>query len=101
MRGVVFDLSLPKYALARGLGKWVPSLYYGKRSCVSLRDNVAEPRKPGEGWISLAPTLSGVCGSDLATIFLHNSPALEPLSSMPCVLGHEVVARATEKVGSI
>jgi threonine dehydrogenase-like Zn-dependent dehydrogenase len=101
MRGVVFDLSLPKYALARGLGKWVPSLYYGKRSCVSLRDNVAEPRKPGEGWASLAPILSGVCGSDLATIFLHNSPSLEPLSSMPCVLGHEVLARALEPVGSI
>lgn len=96
----MFDLSLARYALAKGLGKWVPSLYYGKGSCLRL-DEVPEPRKPGAGWAKLAPIYAGVCGSDLATIFMHSSPALEPLSSMPCVLGHEVVARVVEPAGSL
>jgi L-iditol 2-dehydrogenase len=98
MRGVVFDLSLPKYALARGLGRWVPSLYYGKRSCLRL-DDVAPPVRRDRDWATLAPTLAGLCGSDLALIMLHSSPSLEPLSSMPCVLGHEVLARVVESTG--
>src|SRR5688572_8966589 len=100
MRGVVFDLSLPRYALARGLGKWMPSLYYGKASCIRLAD-VPEPRPPGADWAGLQPVLAGLCGSDLATIFLHQSPVLEPMSSMPCVLGHEVLARVIRPVGGL
>lgn len=99
MRGVVFDLSLPRYALAKGLGRWAPSLYHGPASCLRL-DEVAEPKRPGPGWVKLASMYSGLCGSDLALIYFKSTPVLQPFSSMPCVLGHEILARVTEASGS-
>lgn len=98
MRGVVFDLSLPRYALAKGLGRWRPSLYYGRGSCLSLRD-VPAPRKPGPGWVMLEPIYAGICGTDLSTIYLSASPVMEHMGSTPCVLGHEIVARVVEASG--
>ena len=95
MRGVVFDLSLARYALAKGLGRWVPALYTGRASCLSLRE-LPEPRPPDDRWAVLAPTHAGLCGSDLATIFLETPPSLEPFSSFPCVLGHEILARVVQ-----
>lgn len=92
MRGVVFDLSLARYALAKGFGRWVPALYTGRASCLGLRE-LPDPHPPDDRWGLLAPTHAGICGSDLATIYLHASPALEPFSSFPCVLGHEILAR--------
>jgi threonine dehydrogenase-like Zn-dependent dehydrogenase len=98
MRALVFDLSLLKYGLAKALGKRLPSLYYGAGSCLQLRD-VAEPRLRGPEWAKVAVTATGFCGSDLSTILLKYSPSLSPFSSMPCVLGHEILGRL-EEVGS-
>jgi L-iditol 2-dehydrogenase len=95
MRAVVFDLSIPKYALAKTLGKRLPSLYYGRGSCLSLRD-VPEPELRGPAWAKIAVEATGFCGSDLSTILLKYSPALSPFSSMPCVLGHEIFGRVAE-----
>ncbi len=101
MRGVVFDLSLTRYAAAKALGKWVPALYHGAPSCLRLADDVPEPRKPGPGWHALAPVLTGFCGSDLAVIFLKYSPAMSPFSSSPSVLGHEILGRLLEPAGAL
>jgi len=98
MRAVVFDLSLVRYGLAKALGKRLPSLYYGKPSCLSLRE-LAEPALRGPAWVKVAVDACGFCGSDLSTIFLKYSPALSPFSSMPCVLGHEIFGRL-EEVGA-
>ena len=95
MRGVVFDVSLARYALAKALGKKVPSLYYGALSCLSLRE-VAEPMLRGPAWAKVAVDAAGFCGSDLATVLLKMSPALTPFSSFPAVLGHEIFGRLTE-----
>ncbi len=95
MKGLVFDLSLPRYALAKGLGKALPSLYTGRLSCLSLRE-VPEPVPPGPGWVKLKNRMAGMCGSDLATIFLKASPQLEPFNSFPAVLGHEILAEVAE-----
>jgi L-iditol 2-dehydrogenase len=95
MRAVVFDLSLIKYGLAKALGKRVPALYYGKPSCLSLRD-VPEPTLRGPAWAKVAVESCGFCGSDLSTILLKYSPSLSPFSSMPCVLGHEIFGRLAE-----
>src|SRR6476469_2814656 len=95
MRAVVFDLNLVKYGLAKALGKRVPSLYYGKRSCLSLRD-VPEPTLRGPDWVKARVEACGFCGSDLSTILFKMSPSLSPFSSMPCVLGHEIFARLSE-----
>ncbi|MCY0879929.1 MAG: zinc-binding dehydrogenase [Firmicutes bacterium] len=49
-----------------------------------------------EGWVPLAPVLSGICGSDLAILRGRSSPYLAPLVSFPAVFGHEVVARTLD-----
>ena len=53
--------------------------------------DVPEPELPARDWIRVLPTLSGICGSDLAAIGGHASLYLDPLTSYPFVPGHEVV----------
>ena len=55
-----------------------------------LRD-IDAPALPGDGWVRVRPRLSGICGSDLATVDGHASRYFEPLVSFPFVPGHEVV----------
>lgn len=50
------------------------------------------PRLPGEDWFRLKPILSGICGSDLATVDGRSSRYFEEIVSFPFVPGHEVVA---------
>jgi L-iditol 2-dehydrogenase len=95
MRAIVFDLSLARYALAKALGKQLPSLYWGPLSCVSLRE-VPEPTLRGPAWAKVAVEASGFCGSDLSTVLLKMSPSLSPFSSFPAVLGHEIFGRLSE-----
>jgi threonine dehydrogenase-like Zn-dependent dehydrogenase len=45
------------------------------------------------------PSLSGICGSDLASVAAHGSPFFAPLTSFPFTFGHEVVGTVAE-VGS-
>ena len=47
---------------------------------------------PGPDWVRLTPRLSGICGSDLATIDARASRYFEPIVSFPFTPGHEVVA---------
>jgi threonine dehydrogenase-like Zn-dependent dehydrogenase len=51
-----------------------------------------EPELPTPEWVRLRPRLSGICGSDLATIDARSSRYFEPIVSFPFTLGHEVVA---------
>lgn len=95
MRAVVFDLSIAKYALAKALGKRIPSLYYGRPSCLQLRD-VPEPSLRGPDWAKVRVEACGFCGSDLSTILFKMSPSMSPFSSFPSVLGHEIFGRLTE-----
>jgi len=92
MRALVFDLSIPKYLVARALGPKRRRAHYGAGTCVHLRD-VAEPTPPDRSWARIAPELVGLCGTDLATIFFKLSPVMSAVSSTPCVLGHEIFAR--------
>jgi len=91
MKALVFDLSIPKYLVARALGPQRRRLHYGAGTCFSLRD-VAPPTPPDREWGVIAPKLVGVCGTDLATIFFKLSPALSAVSSSPAIAGHEVFA---------
>jgi threonine dehydrogenase-like Zn-dependent dehydrogenase len=92
MRALVFDLSIPKYLVARAAGPKHRRLFLGAGSCTSLRD-VADPRPHDGTWATVAPQLVGVCGTDLATVFFKLSPVLSALSSSPSTLGHEIFAR--------
>lgn len=55
--------------------------------------DVDPPELPGPGWHRVTPLLSGICGSDLATVDGHAARYFEPLVSFPFVPGHEVVGR--------
>ena len=57
---------------------------------LSLRD-VDEPELPAGDWLRLRPRLSGICGSDLATIDGRSSRYFEPIVSFPFTPGHEIV----------
>lgn len=98
MKAIVYDFSIPKYLAATALGKWFPSLYYGKLSALSMQD-IEEPDLLGDDWIKLKTTYAGVCGSDMGAILGKTSPALTPFNSFPSVLGHEILGVVTE-VGS-
>jgi len=50
------------------------------------------PDLPGEGWQRIYPRLTGICGSDLATIDGRSSRYFEDYVSFPFVPGHEIVA---------
>ena len=59
-------------------------------SMLKLGD-VQEPVLPTRDWVRVRPSVSGICGSDLAAIGGHVSLYLDPLTSYPFVPGHEVV----------
>ena len=55
--------------------------------------NIDAPELPGEGWHRVRPLLTGICGSDLATVEGHASTYFENWVSFPFVPGHEIVGR--------
>ncbi len=98
MKGVTFRISIPRYAAARSLGRLSPSFLTGRLSGLRLED-VEAPALPGPDWVKLDVIACGVCGSDLSALRYAGSPAMEPFSSFPAVLGHEILGRVSE-VGS-
>jgi threonine dehydrogenase-like Zn-dependent dehydrogenase len=96
MRGVVLDVSVPRYLLGRGLGPVTDWVLFGGGSGLGLRRDLALPRLPGPAWCRLEVLAAGVCGTDLNTLAFKVSPAMEPFASFPAVLGHEILARVAE-----
>lgn len=89
MKALVFERSTARYAAASVLGRVRPGS--GARvGPLSLQD-IPEPPLPGPDWVRVRPRLSGICGSDLATIDGASSRYFEPIVSFPFVPGHEVV----------
>lgn len=95
MIAVQFRKSIARYLALRALGRRVPRLYTGPLSMISLRE-LPDPQLPTPRWVRVSPTLSGICGSDLATVCAKGSPYFSPLTSTPFILGHELVGRITE-----
>lgn len=98
MIAIEFRKSIPRYLTLRLIGPRWPGFYTGAASSISLGE-LPEPDLPNPRWVRITPILSGICGSDLATVCAKGSPCLSPLTSTPFVLGHEVVGTVTE-VGS-
>jgi threonine dehydrogenase-like Zn-dependent dehydrogenase len=89
VKALVVERNLPRFAAAR-----VASILGSGRGAgigpLQLLDAVA-PERPGDDWFPLRPLLSGICGSDLATLDGRTSRYFEDMVSFPFVPGHEVV----------
>jgi threonine dehydrogenase-like Zn-dependent dehydrogenase len=93
MSTLLFERSLPRFAAARV----VSSFGSGRGAGVGplrLVDRDA-PRVPAADWVHVEPVLSGICGSDLATLDGRSSRYFEDIVSFPFVPGHEVVGTVT------
>ena len=95
MEAIQYHKSIPRYLAMRHLGKRWRGLYTSPFSCVHLVD-IPEPELPTPEWVKVKTRLSGICGSDLATITSKGSPYFSPFTSTPFVLGHEIVGEIAE-----
>ncbi|MGZ8586027.1 MAG: zinc-dependent alcohol dehydrogenase, partial [Actinomycetota bacterium] len=92
--------SAPRYLTARAVGDRLPGLLSGPLAPMRLV-NKKDPEVRGPGWARVRPRLSGICGSDLATIGGKSSFYFSPLVSMPFVPGHEVVGELIDDVDEL
>ncbi len=90
MKALQVERSVPRFAMARIASEWKAGAG-GRYGPLRLVD-VLPPELPGPGWHRLLPRMSGICGSDLATVDGRSSRWFEPIVSFPFVPGHEVVA---------
>lgn len=95
MRAVSFDVTVPRYVLGKSLGRFTESALFGGLSGVRYGD-VPEPPLPGDDWVRIEVLRAGICGTDIGTLTLAASPAMEPFGSFPAVLGHEILGRVVE-----
>jgi threonine dehydrogenase-like Zn-dependent dehydrogenase len=92
--------SAPRYLTARAVGERAPGLVAGPLAPLRL-STLKDPKPPGAGWARVRPLLSGICGSDIATISGRSSFYFSPLVSMPFVPGHEVVGELLDDCGDL
>ena len=95
MEAIQYHKSIPRYLAMRYFGKRWRGLYTSPFSCVHLVD-IPEPELVTPEWVKVKTRLSGICGSDLATITAKGSPYFSPFTSTPFVLGHEIVGEIVE-----
>jgi threonine dehydrogenase-like Zn-dependent dehydrogenase len=89
MRALRIERKLSRFAAAR-----VASAFGSGRGAQvgPLRlVEVAAPHPPSADWYPVAPVLSGICGSDLASVDGRSSLYFEDIVSFPFILGHEVL----------
>lgn len=94
-KGIVFKKSVLRWLLVRLISPRFPSFSCGSLSCIDFTE-VQQPILPTPEWVRIKPVLSGICGSDTATIMCKGSPYFSPLTSTPFILGHEVVGVVKE-----
>ena len=99
MRAVVFQKSIPRYAVMKLAGpkraaRWATGSLRSMHTAKLV--DIPEQPLPGKEWIRVKPILTGVCGSDLSVICSKGSPYFSPLTSSPFVFGHEVVGTITD-----
>jgi threonine dehydrogenase-like Zn-dependent dehydrogenase len=87
--------SMSRYVAAKAVGRRFPGLLAGPMTPLRLVHRDA-PHVRHDGWVRVRPRLSGICGSDLATLSGHASLYLSAVVSMPFVPGHEVVGETLD-----
>ena len=104
MKALRVERTIPRFAAAAVTGR-LGSTRLGTGTTTRLgplRLRSIDPPEPiGPQWVEILPRLSGICGSDLATIDASASRYFEPIVSFPFVPGHEVVADLPVAVGTL
>ena len=83
MEALVFERKPVRYVAAAAASRVVPGAGGGVGP-LRLRD-IDPPELPGPEWHTIRPRLTGICGSDLATVEGRSSRYFEPLVSFPFV----------------
>ena len=94
MRALVVERKPLRFAAARAASE-VDSGRGARVGPLRLKD-VPEPAAPAADWVRVRPLLSGICGSDLATVDGRSSRWFESVVSFPFTPGHEVVGEAED-----
>lgn len=94
-----FSRSVPRYAASRVAGRAAPGLI--SRVAPLRLAHYDDPEPPGDGWVRVAPRLSGICGSDLAMLAGDASFYFSPIVSTPFVPGHEIVGTLLDATSSL
>ncbi len=89
MKALLYSPSVPRYLIARVLGRRTPP------ALIPLRLVEMPTPEPPEGWVRVRVRLAGICGSDLALFFGKSSPILAPFFSFPAVPGHEILGEVS------
>jgi threonine dehydrogenase-like Zn-dependent dehydrogenase len=102
MKAVLADLSTARYVWTAAAGKVKADAGWGPGGLMRLVDLPEPPLPPGEGWVRLAPELSGICGSDVGLAHAKNSFVMSAFyAESRAVPGHEVVAVVTRGSGRL
>ena len=92
VKALLFERREARYAAAAVTSRILPGT---GASVGPLRlTDIDPPELPGDDWVRVVPTLTGICGSDLSTIDGHSSGYFDGKVSFPFVPGHEVVGTA-------
>jgi threonine dehydrogenase-like Zn-dependent dehydrogenase len=89
VKSLVFERNLPRFAASR-VASTFGSGWGAAIGPLRLLET-DPPELPGADWTRVTPLLSGICGSDLATLDGRSSRYFEHIVSFPFVPGHEVV----------
>ena len=95
MIAVQYHKGVSRFLATRYLGRYWESICTSPLGTTRLVD-LPEPSLPSAEWVRMRPALSGICGSDLATVAARGSTYFAPFTSCPFVLGHEVVGEIVE-----
>lgn len=103
MRTMYVDISIPRIALTRAMGKVSSSAYFAPTSPLKLAD-ITDPPLPGDEWVRVRNHMCGICGSDLHQIFVDAGLDIAPVA-LPAhkriYLGHEMVGEIVEKGSAV
>jgi threonine dehydrogenase-like Zn-dependent dehydrogenase len=98
MKTLYLDISIPRIALTRILGRFSRSAYFAPTSPLHLAD-LPDPPLPAGNWVRVRNRMCGICGSDLHQIFVDAGLDVAPVA-LPAhkriYLGHEMVGELIE-----
>lgn len=95
MKAIQLVVSIPRYVLTKAVGAVYRPVFWSPLAMLQYRE-VPEPALPGPQWVKIKTRYGGICGSDMHSLSLENSPALSVFVSSPFTLGHENVGTIVE-----